>query len=43
MLSTVAEYAAKLVGADGVYVERLDAERQHTETRSALTPYGKPD
>ena len=28
MLSTVAEHAAKLVGADGVYIERLDAERQ---------------
>jgi signal transduction histidine kinase len=28
MLSTVAEHAAKLVGADGVYIERLDGERQ---------------
>jgi signal transduction histidine kinase len=28
MLSTVAERTAKLVGADAVYIERLDAERQ---------------
>jgi signal transduction histidine kinase len=28
MLSTLAERAAKLVDADGVYIERLDAERQ---------------
>jgi signal transduction histidine kinase len=42
MLSTLAERAAKLVGADGVYIERLDAERQEI-IATALHGDGLPE